>query len=116
MSEIAFARAVIALRVGSIATKARIPVVSSAQGKLASLAEKFETTIDKILEQGLKGKRFRDLDNSGNINIFTPRPDGRSGFLRITLDPRGDRVISAGLNKLRDVSRGIEKGRFQSLD
>ncbi|MDT8405174.1 RHS repeat-associated core domain-containing protein [Sulfuriflexus sp.] len=70
VSEIAFARAVIALRVGSIATKARIPVVSSAQGKLASLAEKFGTTIDKILEQGLKGKRFRDLDNSGNINIF----------------------------------------------
>lgn len=101
---------------GQFVPKIGLPVVKSAQGKLGSLAERFGRSSDNILEQGLKGRRFRDLDNSGNINVFSPRPDGKSGFLRITLYPKGERVISVGLNKVRDVNRGIDRGRFNPLD
>ncbi|WP_293006000.1 RHS repeat domain-containing protein [Nitrosomonas sp.] len=101
---------------GQFVPKIGLPVVKSAQSKLGSLADRFGRSSDNILEQGLKGRRFRDVNNSGNINVFSPRPDGKNGFLRITLDPKGERVISAGLNKARDVNRGIDRGRFNPLE
>ncbi len=55
------------------------------------------------------------LDNkTGNINIFAQRADD-SGFLRVTLDPDMNRVISAGLNQARNVINGIAGGRFMEL-
>ena len=55
------------------------------------------------------------FDNkTGNINIFAQRADD-SGFLRVTLDPDMNRVISAGLNQARNVINGIAGGRFMEL-
>lgn len=117
------ALAVNTLRLGVAALSSRLfsastglQAVKSAQGKIDDLAVKFGSTSDDIVQQGLKGKKFRDADNNGNINIFSNRPDGKDGFLRLTLDPSANRIISAGLNRTRDVNRGIERGRFTPLD
>jgi hypothetical protein len=57
------------------------------------------------------GARYVDTANGGNINVFMARPDG-SGFIRVTLDPSGQRMISAGLNTAGNVTNGIANGRF----
>lgn len=57
------------------------------------------------------GVRYTDSAHGGNINVFPARPDG-SGFIRITLDPSGQRIISAGLNTAGNVKNGIANGRF----
>lgn len=49
-------------------------------------------------------------------NIFLARLDEKAGFVRVTLDPEGKRVISAGLNTARNVEKGIEKGRFVKVE
>ena len=98
------------------AIKSELPIVKSAQPKIDNLAEKFGKSSNEIVSQGLKGKRFKDAGNNGNINVFSPRPDGKNGFVRLTLDPKGERVISAGLNKARDVKQGINKGRLSPID
>ena len=53
--------------------------------------------------------------NAGNINAIIPRPDGASGFVRVTLDPSGSRIISAGLQTANMVKNGIESGRFTPI-
>ena len=98
-----------------ISTSKNIPVVKSASTKLTSLAEKFGVDSKKILKDGLKGQKFKDVGNDGNINVFSARPDGKSGAVRITLDPKGERVISAGLVKTKDVVKGIQTGRFKPI-
>ncbi len=112
-----------AAEVDSLATlesgpeSADIPVVKSAQKKLDSVAEKFSTRSDNILSQALKSEsRYIDTANLGNINIFLPRPDGKPGFIRVTLAPSGEKVISAGLSRERDVTRGIQRGRFRKIE
>jgi hypothetical protein len=90
-----------------------LPVVRSAQVKLLSLSEKFSLSSKGILKYAQKsGRQYIDKGNSGNINILSPRPDGKAGYLRGTLDPTESRVISAGLNKARDVISAIKKGRL----
>jgi len=91
-------------------------VSPTAQNKLNQLAKQFGTSAEDILQQAERiGRAFRDT-NTGNINIFLPRPDNASGFLRVTLDPTADRVISAGLNQAHNVINGIARGRFVPLD
>ncbi len=90
-----------------------IPVVESAQRKLNVIAAKFRITSNHILSQALQSEnRYIDTANLSNINIFLSRPDGKSGFIRVTLDSSGEKIISAGLNRERDVTRGIQRGRF----
>lgn len=55
------------------------------------------------------------VGNEGNVNIFLPRPDGKAGLVRITLDPSKTKVISAGLIKLRDLASAIKSGDFIPL-
>jgi RHS repeat-associated protein len=89
-----------------------IPVVLGAQPKITELALKFKMTVDELISTVMtNGARYLDTANSGNINIFLQRPDG-PGFIRLTLDPTGQRIISAGLNQAKDVINGIENGRF----
>lgn len=99
----------------SIRTAASLPVVKSAAGKLGQLGEKFSMTAKEVLDQGMKGTRFVDNANAGNVNILSARPDGGSGMLRVTLDPKGERVISAGLMRSRQVEKAIENGRLQEV-
>jgi len=88
------------------------PAVQSAVPKLADLATKFQTTSPALLRNVLQnGTRFADTLNKSNINVFLQRPDS-TGFIRVTLDPTGQRVISSGLNQARDVASGIASGRF----
>ncbi len=60
------------------------------------------------------GNWYVDKANNDNVNIFLSRPDyvDVPGYIRVTIDPTRQRIISAGLNKYRDVQRGIETGRF----
>ena len=93
------------------------PVARSAVGKLEKVASRFGTTSERILAQALEGgRRFIDKANNQNVNIYVARPDGKSGFVRITLDPTQTSVVSAGLNRARDVFAGIRSGRLIPLE
>ena len=103
----------VALTLGSLAAASGgLDVVPGAASKIASLTSRYGEGIeDQVLANGT---RYVDTANSGNINVFMPRPDG-SGFIRVTLDPTGQRIISAGLNTEGKVTNGIANGRFVPL-
>ncbi|MGE3821412.1 MAG: hypothetical protein AB7I30_18540 [Isosphaeraceae bacterium] len=84
-------------------------MVEGAGPKIASLTSRYGEGIEsEVLKSGA---RYVDTANGGNVNVFMPRPDG-SGFIRVTLDPSGERIISAGLNTAGNVTNGIANGRF----
>ena len=96
---------------------ASIPIVGSAAPKLEALADRFGTTSSNIVNTALTtGKRLIDNANGGNINALIPRLDGASGFIRVTLDPAGQQVISAGLMRANQVANGIASGRFTPVE
>ena len=93
-------------------------IAGSAVEKLGAVASKFGTSGEALLGRAAEsGKIFVDQSprNSGNINVFLPRPDGKSGFVRITFNPERTKIISVGLNKLKDVVNGIQTSRFRPL-
>jgi RHS repeat-associated protein len=93
-------------------------IIPPALAKLEQLATKFGTTTDAIVRAAQQSNaRFTDLlaKNWGNVNIFLSRPDGAAGFVRVTTDPSGTRVISAGLMRSGQVANGIVNGRFLPL-
>jgi RHS repeat-associated protein len=93
-------------------------MLQSAGAKLERIASKFGTTTDALLEQAAQSNaRYTDtlMKNSGNINVFIQRPDGAAGFVRVTLDPSGSRVISTGLMRATQVGQGIINGRFVQI-
>jgi len=47
--------------------------------------------------------------NNGNINVIQ---DVGGKLVRITLDPSGQRIISAGLVRANQITNGIANGRF----
>lgn len=55
---------------------------------------------------------LRDHDHGGNINVLQ-EVGGR--VIRITLDPKGKRIISAGLMRGYSVTHGIARGRFTKI-
>lgn len=68
---------------------------------------------NNFLQQAQKGTAY--LDNStGNINIFSKIGD-TAKYTRTTLNPEGNRIISAGINTARNVMNGISKGRFTQI-
>jgi len=98
---------------GATATAATLPVVASAAPKLEALAERFGMTADEIITTAVNnGQKLVDLARGGNINALLARPDGAAGFIRVTLDPTMQRVISAGLMRANSVANGIASGRF----
>jgi len=100
----------------STATAGGLPVAASAVPKLGSLAQRFGTTVDGLVTTArTTGERFADMAHGGNINALIPRLDGASGFIRVTLDPTGQQVISAGLMRANQVTNGVASGRFVPL-
>jgi len=91
------------------------PVVQSAGPKLADLATRFGTTSPALLQNVLQnGARFADTANK-SVNVLLRRPDS-TGFIRVTLDPAQQRVISSGLVRARNVANSIANGRFVPLE
>jgi len=92
-----------------------LPRVISAQKKLNNLSKQLNKEPNQILESITKnGKKFIDNKNNGNINIFSPKFEG-SGFLRATLDPKQERIISIGQVRAKQIINGIKKGRFSPI-
>ena len=56
------------------------------------------------------GGKFVDQAH-GTINMFMARPDGKSGFVRVTMDA-ANKVISVGLVTAANVRNGIKEGRY----
>jgi hypothetical protein len=95
-----------------------LPAAGSAIGKLETLGEKFGVSPVELANKAINtGTRMIDnlAKNAGNINSIIPRPDGANGFVRVTLDPTGSRIISAGLQTANQVANGIESGRFTPI-
>lgn len=98
-----------------LAGRTLLPVVVSAIPKLQALAEKFGTSASQLANRVLlQGTRLVDNleGNAGNINVILQRPDGASGFIRVTLDPTQTRIISAGQMTANMVANGLRSGRF----
>ncbi|HEX2722343.1 MAG TPA: hypothetical protein VHM24_05455, partial [Gemmatimonadaceae bacterium] len=94
-----------------------LPVVPGAWPKLGILADKFDISASQIVNQAITtGTRMIDNDRWRNVNAIVPRFDGKSGFIRITLDPSQSRVISAGIQSAAQVVNGIKSGRFTPLN
>jgi RHS repeat-associated protein len=90
-----------------------LEIAGSAVGKLEALAGKFETKGSELVGRAVEsGQAYLDVrvGNEGNLNLFIPRPDGKTGLLRITLDPSKTKVVSAGYAKLKDVAKAVKSG------
>lgn len=57
------------------------------------------------------GTRYVDTEHGGNVSYFLRRPDSK-GYIRVTLDSDEKRIISGGLNKLRDLEKWTASGRL----
>ena len=102
--------------IGHAATAGGLPIVGSAIPKLTQLADKFGGTADELATTVLaNGQRFTDMANQGYTNILMARPDGVAGFLRITVDPRTEEIVSAGMMRAGQVANGIASGRLVPL-
>jgi RHS repeat-associated protein len=83
----------------------------SAVGKAEKTAAALGMTAEELVQQTVaKGGRFIDQSH-GTINILMKRPDGRDGFVRVTVDITG-KVLSVGLNRTRDVRNQLIKERL----
>jgi len=102
---------------GPIAGRTLLPAVPGAVSKLQNLAEQFGIPATQIANRAItSGMRLVDNGNSGNINTLLPRPDGASGWIRVTLDPTQSRIISAGWMKANQITNGLQSGRFTPPD
>lgn len=84
-----------------------LPAVPSAVEKLQRLGISLSEA-NEILDNP-STQRFVDNANGGNINHFL-NVGGK--IIRITTDPAGRRIISAGIVQARNIANGIATGRF----
>jgi len=86
---------------------ALLPAVPSALEKLQNLG----LTVDEANEiiRAPETQALVDNRNGGNIN-FIVNMGGQ--LIRITTDPAGQRIISAGLVRAYSIANGIASGRF----
>jgi len=84
-----------------------LPAVPSALEKL----QKLGLTLQKAQEivASPASQKLIDNLNSKNINVIQTEGDK---VIRITLDPTGERIISAGMMRANQVANGISSGRF----
>jgi RHS repeat-associated protein len=95
-----------------------LPIVTGAQVKIELVAEKLGVKPENLVRTVLRnGLRYLDnrVKNAGNIDVLLQRPDS-GGFIRVTLDPTGQRVISAGLMPGRQVLGLIKNGGITFID
>jgi RHS repeat-associated protein len=90
-----------------IATSPLLPIVPSALEKLQRLGLSLQQATE-IVESPASQKLVDNLNN-GNINVIQ---DVGGKLVRITLDPSGQRIISAGYVQARNVANSIASGRF----
>ena len=101
--------AIAAFRAAQVARAAAglLPAVPSALQKLQNLGislQQAKAIIDNPTTQELV-----DNANGGNINYVA---DIGGKLVRITTDPTGQRIISAGRMRANQVANGIANGRF----
>ena len=97
---------------GLVEVGAALPVVKSAVDKLNGLAQKFGSTSGQIANNVLQNGRAYVDKSSGNINNLLARPDGASGFIRVTTDAASKRIVSAGYLSATQLANGVADGRF----
>jgi RHS repeat-associated protein len=84
-----------------------LPVVASALGKLQGIGLSVQGAAQIVPSP--TSQRLIDTANSNNINVIQQVGDK---LIRITLDPTGQRIISAGYVQARNIANGIASGRF----
>lgn len=95
----------------------RLTVRPSASDKLNNLSLKLGMSREEILENASQSTmRYVDTreGNVGNINSWFKEPSG-SGYVRVTTNPEGTAIISAGQNSTENVQNGINNGSFIPL-
>lgn len=86
-----------------------LPAVPSAIEKLRSLGISLETA-NAIVQNPASQKLIDNAAaNQGNINVIQ---EVGGKLVRITLDPTGQRIISAGIVRANSITNGIANGRF----
>jgi RHS repeat-associated protein len=84
-----------------------LPAVPSALEKLQKL-DISVSEANEIIESPTT-QRLVDNANSGNVNYIA---DVGGKLIRITTDPNGQRIISAGMVRANQIANGIASGRF----
>lgn len=84
-----------------------LPAVPSAIEKLQKLGMSVPEANELI--ENPTTQRLIDNANNGNINYIA---DVGGKLVRITTDPGGQRIISAGIVQARNITNGIASGRF----
>ncbi len=87
-----------------------IPAIPPALDKLQKLGMSLEQANEMI--QSPATQKLVDNLHGGNINVLQNVGDK---VVRVTLDPTGQRIISAGLMRANSVTNGIASGRFTPL-
>ena len=80
---------------------------SSSRGKLQKLGMSISEANELI--ENPSTQRLVDNANSGNVNYIA---DVGGKLIRITTDPNGQRIISAGMVRANQIANGIASGRF----
>ena len=89
-----------------------LPIRPSALPKLQQLSSQTGLSVQEILMRAAKSPNGAiDLHNDANINIYQSKP-ANGQLIRITTNPEGDAIISAGTNSINDVTAGVSNGRF----
>jgi RHS repeat-associated protein len=84
----------------------------SAIGKAEVTASKFRMGGGELVKTVMtNGARFVD-QSKGTINVFMARPDGKAGFVRVTIDA-ANKILSVGLNQVKEVRNGLLSGRYR---
>ena len=70
-------------------------------------------SVSSLLTRANNSLRFKDV-TTGNVNFIMSRPDGvTTKFVRVTVDPTGSRVISAGHMRASQVVTRISNGTLK---
>lgn len=94
----------------------RLIVTRHGQEGVEKVAGKFGLQQDELIRRVIyQGRRMVDR-RTGNVNYFILRPDGKPGYVRLTLDPTQERIVSFGLNQERDIASGLRTNRFVPLN
>jgi hypothetical protein len=90
-----------------IAAAPLLPIVPSAIQKLQQLGISVEEA--SAIVQSPTTQKVIDNLNSGNINHYA---EVGGKLVRITTNPEGTRIISAGFARANQITNGIANGRF----
>lgn len=86
-----------------------LPAVPSAIQKLEKIGISLNTA-NAIIQNPASQKLIDNApNNAGNINVIQ---EIGGKLIRITMDPTGQRIISAGIVKANSITNGIASGRF----